>query len=149
RDDLMIFDYAIAGDGAFDPIRAWRMGSEFNLPLRAEYVGIAPAEKSLGFFSIDAPNVEIVTVKSITESASRGEVTSAPLSPKVNKVFIVRLQEFAGRPANATINLPAKVVSASLMNITESVELGKLASTSPLRVSLRPYECATVRVEIE
>ncbi|HUR97664.1 MAG TPA: glycosyl hydrolase-related protein [Pyrinomonadaceae bacterium] len=149
RDDLMIFDYAIAGDGAFDPIRAWRMGSEFNLPLRAEYVGIAPAEKSVGFFSVDAPNVEIVTVKSITESASRGEVTSAPLSPKVNKVFIVRLQEFAGRPANATIKLPGKVVSASLMNITESVELGKIATTSPLRVSLRPYECATVRVEIE
>jgi hypothetical protein len=149
RDDLMVFDYAIAGDAAFDPVRAWRMGSDFNVPLRAEYVGMAPQILSRGFFSVDQPNVEIVVVKAITESSVRGEVTSAPLSPKVNKMFIVRLQEFTGRPTNVTVNLPAKIVSASLMNITESVEIRKIADVSPLKVSLRPYECATVRVEIE
>ena len=145
----MVFDYAIASDGAFDPVRAWRMGSDFNVPLRAEYVGVAPQARSRGFFSVDQPNVEIVVVKTLTESALRGEVTSAPLSPKVNKVFIVRLQEFTGRAANVKIGLPAKVIAASLMNITESVELRKISAIAPLTVSLRPYECATVRIEIE
>jgi hypothetical protein len=149
RDDLMIFDYAIAGGGSFDPVRAWRMGSDFNLPLRAQYIGVTPLDRSKGFFSVDQPNVEIVTVKAQTESAFRGEVTSAPLSPKVNKIFIVRLQEFAGRSANVTVGLPAKVIAASMMNITESVELRKITDLVPLKVSLRPYECATVRIEIE
>jgi hypothetical protein len=149
REDLMIFDYAIAGGAAFDPVRAWRMGADFNVPLRAQYVGVAPEIRSRVFFSVDQPNVDIVTVKALNESAFRGEVTSAPLSPKVSKVFIVRLQEFAGRPADVTVSLPAKVVAASMMNITESVELRKITDVAPLRVSLRPYECATVRVEIE
>jgi hypothetical protein len=149
RTDRMVFDYAIAGDGIFDPVRAWRMGAEFNVPLRAQYVGVAPRNRSRGFFSVDQTNVEIVVVKALTESASRGEVTSAPLSPKVNKVFIVRLQEFAGRPANVTLTMPAKAIAASMMNLTESVELKKISAIAPLTVSLRPYECATVRVEIE
>ncbi|PYS98505.1 MAG: hypothetical protein DMF63_15870 [Acidobacteria bacterium] len=149
RTDSMVFEYAIAGAGIFDPVRAWRMGSEFNLPLRAQYVGVAPVARTRAFFSVDQPNVDIVTVKALNESAFRGEVTSAPLSPKVTKVFIVRLQEFAGRAANVKVTLPAKVIGASLMNITESVELKKISEIAPLTVSLRPYECATVRVEIE
>ena len=145
----MVFEYGIAGGNAFDPVRAWRMGSDFNLPLRTQYVGVAPIDRLKGFFSVDQPNVDIVVVKAISESAFRGEVTSAPLNPKVSKVFIVRLQEFTGKPADVTVTVPAKIRSASLMNITESVELGKIADISPLRVSLRPYECATVRIEIE
>ena len=145
----MVFEYAIAGDGAFDDVRAWRMGSEFNVPLRAEYVTVLPSERARSFFSIDKPNVDIVTVKTLTESAIRGEVTSAPLNPKSNKVFIVRLQEFAGRASEVTVDLPTKIIAASMMNITEQVELRKLTDLSPLRLSLKPYECATVRIEIE
>jgi hypothetical protein len=145
----MVFEYAIAGDAVFDEVRAWRMGSGFNVPLRAEYVTVSPNERTRSFFNIDKPNVDIVTVKALTESAIRGEVTSAPLNPKANKVFIVRLQEFAGRATNVTVTLPAKVIAASMMNSTEQVELEKLTDLSPLRVPLKPYECATVRVEIE
>ncbi len=145
----MVFEYAIVGDDAFDDVRAWRLGSEFNVPLRPQYVSVTPSERARSFFSIDKPTVEIVTVKALAESAVRGEVTSAPLNPKVNKVFIVRLQEFAGRASDVTIGLPVKIRAASLMNITEQVELKKLSDLSPLRVPLRPYECATVRIEIE
>ena len=145
----MVFEYAIAGEGAFEDVRAWRMGSEFNVPLRAVYVTVSPSERTRSFFSIDKPNVDIVTVKTLSESAIRGEVTSAPLNPKVNKVFIVRLQEFAGRATVATVSLPVKIIAATMMNITEQVELKKITDLSPLRVSLKPYECATVRVEIE
>jgi hypothetical protein len=145
----MVFEYAIGSDAAFDDVHAWRMGSEFNLPLRAEYVTVLPIERSRSFFSIDKPNVDIVTVKALSENAIHGEVTSDPLNPKVNKVFIVRLQEFAGRASDVTISLPVKIRAASIMNITEQVELKKLTDLSPLRVSLKPFECATVRVEIE
>jgi hypothetical protein len=149
RKDPMVFEYAITGEGVFDPIRAWRMGASFNTPLRAQYVGVAPAQAVRGFFSIDQPNVEIVVVKTLTESTFRGEVTSAPLSPKVNKVYIVRLQEFAGRGATVQISIPATIKAASLMNITENIELRKITDIAPLKVTLKPYECATVRIEIE
>jgi hypothetical protein len=145
----MIFEYAIAGDAVFDDVRAWRMGSEFNLPLQAQYVSVPPVERTRSFFSIDKPNVEIVTVKTLSENAIHGEVTSAPLNPKANKIYIIRLQEFAGRANDVTINVPAKMTAASMMNLTEQVELKKLTELSPLRVSLKPYECATVRIEIE
>ena len=110
---------------------------------------VLPVGRSRSFSSIDKPNVDIVTVKALSENAIHGEVTSAPLNPKVNKGFIVRLQEFAGRASNVRVSLPAKIRAASMMNITEQVELKKLTELSPLRVSLKPYECATVRIEIE
>lgn len=149
RTDRMVFEYAISGDAVFETVRAWRMGADFNVPLRAHYVGVAPAELVRGFFSVDQPNVQIVVVKALTEGAFRGEVTSAPLSPKVFRSFVIRLQEFTGRGGKFTVRIPAKIRSAMLMNITESVELGKITEIAPLTVSLRPYECATVRIEIE
>ncbi len=149
RSDRMVFEYAFSAAGVFDPVRAWRMGSSFNVPLRAQYVGVAPHDTTKGFFAVDQPNVQIVTVKTQSEGAFRGEVTSAPLSPKVNKAFIIRLQEFAGRATNVRVTLPVAIKAASLMNITESVELNELSQLAPLTISLKPFECATVRVEIE
>lgn len=149
RTDRMVFEYAFSAAGVFDPVRAWRMGSGFNVPLRAQYVGVAPKDTSKGFFSVDQPNVQIVTVKAQSESAFRGEVTSAPLNPKVNKAFIIRLQEFAGRATNVKVTLPVAIKSASMMNITESLELNKLTQLAPLTISLKPFECATVQIEIE
>ena len=149
RTDRMIFEYALTGEGVFDPVRAWRMGANFNVPLRAQYVGVAPAEPVRGFFTVDQPNVQIVVVKTVSENVIRGEVTSAPLNPKVFKSFIIRLQEFAGRNARVTVNIPAKIRSASLMNITESVELRKISEVEPLTVSLKPFECATLRIDVE
>ena len=149
HDKNMTFEYAFAAGGNFDAVRAWRMGSDFNVPLRPQYVGVLPAEYIRGFFSVDQPNVDIVVVKTLSEAAFRGEVTSAPLSPKVSKVFIIRLQEFTGLATNVKVTLPAAVKGATLMNITESVELGKVSQLTPLTISLKPYECATVRVEIE
>jgi hypothetical protein len=145
----MVFEYTVAGGGPFDSVGAWRMGSSFNVPLWPQYVGVAPAERSRNFFAVDQPNVDIVAVKTLSEGAFRGEVTSAPLNPKVTKVFIVRLQEFAGRAVNVKVTLPVLIKSAALMNITESVELGRISQTDPLTIPLRPYECATVRIETD
>ncbi|HKX83751.1 MAG TPA: glycosyl hydrolase-related protein [Pyrinomonadaceae bacterium] len=145
----MSFDFAFAGGASFDHVRAWHMGSELNVPLLPQYLGVLPAHPVRSFFSVDQPNVDIVVVKPVAESATRGEVTSAPLNPKVSKAFVVRLQEFVGRAATVKVTVPAKIRSASLMNITESLELGKVTQIDPLTVSLKPYECATVRIEIE
>ena len=145
----MVFEYAVAGGGSFDDVRAWRLGSEINVPLWPEYVGVSPAEGSRHFFSVDQPNVDIVAVKTLGGGAFRGEVTSAPLSPKITKVFILRLQEFAGRGTSVKVTVPVRIKSATLMNITESVELSSISQIDPLTIPLRPYECATVRIEIQ
>ena len=145
----MVFEYAFAGEGVFDPVRAWRLGANFNVPLRPAFTVVAPMPAERSYFSVDQPNVQIVAVKTLSENVIHGEVSSAPLNPPVNKIFVVRLQEFAGRGGNVKVNVPAKIKSAALMNLTESVELGRIAQMSPLTVSLRPFEAATVRIEIE
>lgn len=145
----MVFEYAFASDGAFDPVRAWRLGASFNVPLRPMITSVAPAAAEQGFFSVDQPSVQIVAVKTLTENVIRGEVSANPLNPVSNKVFVIRLQEFAGRGGTVKVSVPAKVRSAALMNLTESVELSRIADIAPLTVSLRPFEAATVRVEIE
>lgn len=145
----MVFEYAFAADGVFDPVRAWRLGNDFNVPLHAQYAAVPPAGITRSFFAADQPNVQIVAVKTRTDNVVRGEVTSAPLNPAVNKEFIIRLQEFAGRGGNVTVNVPARIKSAALMSLTENVELRKIAAVSPLRIEMRPFETATVRIEIE
>jgi hypothetical protein len=145
----IILEYAFAAGNVFDPIRAWRMGAEHNIGLRAEYAAVKPKRDRYGFFAVDAENVSIVTVKPQARSAVRGEVSSAPLNPPVNRVFVIRLQEFAGRPATVRVELPVKVRSAARVNLTESQELAKITQLEPLTVDLRPYETATIRIETE
>lgn len=145
----MVYEYAFASGGAFDPIFAWRMGAAFNLPLWPTLTASAPSAARQSFFSVDQPNVQIVVVKTLTENVIRGEVSSAPLNPPVNKVFVIRLQEFAGRGGSVKVSVPAKVKSAALMNLTESVELERIAEVSPLMVNLKPFESATIRIEID
>jgi hypothetical protein len=144
-----VFDYAVAADGKFDEVRAWTLGANFNLPLRAEYINDLPSSLSDSFFSINQPNVQIVDVKTISDSVVRGEVSATPLDPQLNKIFIIRLQEFAGKAATAQLNLPAKIKSAAVVNLTESKVLQALTKITPLTVELKPFETKTIKFEIE
>ncbi|MBS1796851.1 MAG: hypothetical protein JSS81_23700 [Acidobacteria bacterium] len=144
-----VFDYAFRTDGKFDEVGAWTLGADFNLPLRAEYVGNPPANSTASFFAVDQPNVEIVAVKSLSDSVVRGEVSATPLDPQLNKVFVVRLQEFAGRATTARVTLPVRIKSAAVVNLTETAELQKITSLAPLSVELKPFETKTIRFEVE
>lgn len=144
-----VFDYAVAGDGKFDEVRAWTFGANFNLPLRAEYIGDLPSSLSDSFFNINQSNVQIVAVKTLSDSTVRGEVSATPLDPQVNKIFVIRLQEFAGKAVTTQINLPVKIKSATIMNLTETANLQNVSQISPLTVSLKPFETKTIKFEIE
>lgn len=144
-----IFDYAISSDGLFDPVKAWTFGADFDMPLRAEYVGVPPSASAGSFFSIDQPNVEIVDVKPLSDTVIRGEVSAAPLNPQIKRSYVIRLQEFAGRSATVRIELPVKIRSASLVSLTENQEIVKIRQITPLTVNMRPFETATIRIEIE
>ncbi len=125
------------------------MGADFNVPLRAQLVGVLPSDVERSFYSVERPNVQIVTVKTQAENVIRGEVSSAPLNPPVNKIFVIRLQEFAGKGGPVMISIPAKLRSAVLMNLTESEEIGRVEKLEPLTVNIKPFEAATVRIEID
>jgi hypothetical protein len=144
-----VYDYAISSGAAFDEVAAWHLGANLNLPLRAVFVTVPPAKLTDSFFSINQPNVQIVTVKPISDNVVRGEVSATPLDPQVNKVFVVRLQEFAGKATRVQINLPAKIKSAALVNLTEDRVLQTLAQIAPLTVDLKPFETVTVKFEVE
>jgi alpha-mannosidase len=145
----LVFEYVFSASGVFDPIASWHLGSQFNVPLRAEYVSVRPMQLQGSYFSVDQPNVQIVTVKPFADSIIKGEVSSAPLNPKPNKLFAIRLQEFAGRGGDVRIQLPVKIKAASIVSLTEDREIGKVSRIAPLTVAIKPYETLTVKVEIE
>ena len=117
--------------------------------MRAEYVTVSPAELSKSFFSVDKPNVSIVTVKPFSDTVIRGEVSAAPLDPQTNKIFVIRLQEFAGQAATVKVSLPVRIKSASLVTLTEDKILRQITQTAPLTITMKPFETATVKFEIE
>lgn len=148
-DGNYVFDYAVTGEGKFDEVKAWTLGANFNLPLRVEYINNLPTSLGYSFFNVNQTNVQIVDVKTISDSVVRGEVSASPLDPQLNKIFVIRLQEFAGRGATAQINLPVKIKSAQIVNLTESKVLQNVTSLVPLTVELKPYETKTIKFEIE
>jgi len=147
--DKILFDYAVRDFGKFDEIAAWRLGANFNLPLEAMLVNVSPAQAEQSYFAVDQPNVEIVAVKPFADTVNHGEVSASPLDPRPNKIFVVRLQEFAGRTCDARLSLPGKIKSAAIVNLTEDKVLQNLTELAPLTVSMKPYETKTVRFEIE
>jgi hypothetical protein len=145
-----IFDYALtASKGNFDDVSAWRLGSEFNVPLRAMYVAVPPAASERSYFGINQANVEIVTVKQLADTTVHGEVSANPLNPRANKVFVIRLQEFAGHAVTVQVETPVKVRAAAVLNLTEDRVLENATTLSPLTVKIKPYETVTLRIEIE
>jgi hypothetical protein len=149
-DQRYVFDYAVnATNGAFDDVVAWRLGSEFNLPLRASYVIVPPVASERSYFSVNQPNVEIVTVKQIADITTHGEVSANPLNPRASTVFVIRLQEFVGRATPVEVTAPVKVRSAAILNQTEDKVRDVVSTVSPLIVKLKPYETVTLRMEIE
>lgn len=144
-----VFDYAVRGGGKFDEVAAWHFGAEFNLPLRAVFVDTPPTELAHSFFAINQSNVQIVDVKTLSDAVIHGEVSATPLDPQINRVFVIRLQEFAGRAATAQISLPVQIKSAARLNLTEDEVLENLTQIAPLTVQLKPFETATIRFEIE
>ena len=148
-DGRYVFEYALAGGGVFDSARTREMGQDFNVPLIAQYVQVAPSETSRSFFSVDRPNVEIVVIKPATVSAVRGEVSATPLDPPVSKAFIVRLQEFTGQSTTVRLSLPVTARSASLVSLTEDKVIRQLSGGSQISIQLRPFECASIRFEVQ
>ena len=149
-DQQYVFDYAVnVSNGDFDDVAAWRLGSEFNLPLRASYVTVPPVASERGYFMVNHPNVEIVTVKQVADTTTHGEVSANPLNPRASTVFVIRLQEFVGRATTVEVTVPVRVRAAAIMNQTEDKVLEIVSNLSPLIVRLKPYETVTLRIEIE
>jgi hypothetical protein len=106
----------------------------------------AAAEKS--FFELDQPNVELVTVKPFSDTIINGDVSSVPLNPRPDRVFTLRLQEFAGKAVTVRINTPAPISKAEIVNLTEDRVLQPVVSIAPLTVAIKPYQTLTIKIEL-
>jgi alpha-mannosidase len=145
-----VFDYALGGGtGKFEEIAGRRFGSAFNLPLRAMFLTVEPLTPERSYFGVNQTNVEIVAIKPVADTTVHGEVSASPLDPKPNRVFIIRLQEFAGRAASVQVATPVKVRAADMLNLTEDRVLQSISELSPLVIQIKPYETVTLRIEVE
>ncbi|HVO35121.1 MAG TPA: glycoside hydrolase family 38 C-terminal domain-containing protein [Gemmatimonadales bacterium] len=111
-----------------------RLAADYNTPLvaSAETPHGGALGRAVSFASVDAPGVELTWVK-------RAEDSDA---------WILRLVEWSGRPATATVTLRPEIRSAHKSNFLEDPGETVPATAHTLRVALRPYEIATVVVEV-
>ena len=111
-----------------------RLAAEYNTPLAAaaEPSHSGALGKTVSFASVDAPGVELTWVKRAEDSGA----------------WVLRLVEWFGRPATATVTLRPEIRSAHTSNFLEDPGAAVPATAHTLRVTLRPYEIATVVVEV-
>jgi alpha-mannosidase len=124
--------YPHAGD--WRAARTERLAAEYNTPLLAAAESPHPGAlgRAVSFASVDAPGVELSWVK-------RAEDSDA---------LILRLVEWHGRPATATVRLRPEIRSAHKSNFLEDPGEAVPVTAHTVRVALRPYEIATVVVEV-
>jgi hypothetical protein len=124
-----------ANRGPLDAVASYRDGWEENVPLIATQLdnSMSPAADTGSFFSISAENVALLAFKPSTDG-----------NPEH---YTLRLQEIAGKPADAKITTTLKVTAAATVSLTENEELAT-ASAQPLIFHLKPHETLTVRLTI-
>ncbi len=110
-----------------------RLAAEYNTPLAvwAEPPHAGSLGRAVSFASVSGPGVELSWVK-------RAEDSDA---------LVLRLVEWHGRPATATVTLRPVIRSAHRSNFLEDPGAALPVTAHTVRVTLRPYQIATVVVE--
>jgi alpha-mannosidase len=123
--------YPHAGD--WRVARTERLAAEYNTPLLAarEVVHAGALGHQVAFASVDAPGVELTWVK-------RAEDSDA---------LVLRLVEWNGRPATATVTLRPVIRAAHKSNFLEDPGDQLPVTAHTVRVELRPFEIASLVVE--
>jgi hypothetical protein len=124
-----------ANRGPLDAVASYRDGWEENVPLIVAQLdnAMAPAEATGSFFSVTAENVAILAFKPSTDG-----------NPEH---YTIRIQEIAGKSAEAELKTTLKVTEAAIVSITEDPVLGE-TKINPLTLHLKPHETLTVRLTI-
>jgi alpha-mannosidase len=124
--------------GTQDLHEVHRAAERFNNPVRL--IGDTSAVRSddatssqFSFATVDCPNVALETVKK-AEASDR---------------LVLRLYEHANRRANATVTFGLPVKSARLVNLMEEGGEPVEVTNNTLTLALRPFEIATLLLELE
>jgi alpha-mannosidase len=92
---------------------------------------MAPELPQASFFTLSAPNVEILAFK--------------PSEDGNPEHYTIRLQEIAGKETDVDLKTPLKITEAEETSMNEDRVLGKV-SIDPLRMHLLPHETFTLRI---
>ena len=104
-----------------------------NNPMKAVVTeATGSRSQSLSFFSIDAPNVVIESVKKAEDTED----------------IIVRLYECFNRRSEAVLTCFAEIASASECDIMEENDRALISDKNNVKLSFRPYEIKTVRIRL-
>ncbi len=96
------FHYSITSyQGSFDPIKAYRFGTQIQNPLSGVTFPYEMIKKNVSFVSVEPENVLILAARKVKENR-----------------FQIRLQEISGKNSNGTLRIPnIKIKNAYVANI--------------------------------
>lgn len=128
------FSYALYPHGADWKQSTFRQGYEFDYKLVAVQVPPHDGEmpRQWSFVSSDTPNVIITAVKQAEDSTG----------------VLVRMFEFEGKKADATLAFGRMVQSATETNLMEQPGAALTAARNNIKVLIHPYEIKTVMVNL-
>jgi glycosyl hydrolase family 38 len=128
------YDFALtSNEGDLDPVASSQAGWSFDVPLISVKLdsGMAPELLQASFFTLSAPNVEMLAFK--------------PSEDGNPEHYTIRLQEIAGKETDVDLKTPLKITEAEETPMNEDRVLSKLP-IDPLRMHLLPHETFTLRV---
>lgn len=123
-------------DGLSDLAQVQRAAERLNNPIAVvgdtSATGSAGQDSSFSFASVDRPNVTLETVK-------KAEASDA---------LVLRVFEHANARANATITFGVPVKSVKAVNLMEDGGEPVPVTNNAVTLSLRPFEIATLLIEL-
>ena len=133
--DEQHYSFEITSDeGAFNPAKSYRAGTEFDIPLITVPLkpGTRPAAPTNWFFSIGAPNVVI--------SAFRPSVDGNP------DHYMLRLQEIAGQKTSFKMSARLRVAAIQETTMTEDPITGRTMTFANMTIG--PNQTLTLRLDL-
>ncbi len=163
-DNVFDAELWLAPHGALTNTERMRLSMECNLgsprfEANAAVLGGGDLPPTLGAVSVDSPNVLLTAL--YREGPDSAEREPGTFGESVRDPFVLRLVEFDGRPAEALVRLPGPIAKAAKTDLLGRVITPLVARAAPppfgpeqlpwslLVVPLRPYEIATVMVDLE
>jgi alpha-mannosidase len=127
----------------------WKMAQEFlREPKRAFFDGEPTGPTSFSAASCDADNVALTAFYRETRDSAKGQPAHAADALGVDYPYVLRMVELDGIETDATVTFGATVAKAVRTNLLGEVESELNALDSKIAIHLRPYEIATVYMDL-
>jgi alpha-mannosidase len=137
--------FLVLSHGPMKHSRRWKLAQEFRRPLLATCV----AKDAWSAITCDRENVALTAFYRETRDSGKGQQTHACDVLGVDYPYVLRLVELDGEQGEVELAVSGAVAGWVWTNLLGEPQSNLQRGGSRLRIALRPYEIATIYLDIE